>query len=148
MIPEQATQCPSLSQRDRHERLAGVTGMDAHDKDHVALVQHRADACNRRAWADRDGRSATKGTNLPEEAPVIASCLGVDRETIGTRSREGFQESLGLFHHEVDIKGHRGERLPQRTAHRWPHAQVGNQVAVHDIDMDEVGAGSKGVARV
>jgi len=64
----------------------------------------------------------------------------MDGDPVGPRFRESVEKRIDRRNHQVDV-----ERLgavgPQRLHHRGPNGEVGDEVAVHDVDVDPVGAG-------
>ncbi len=66
--------------------------------------------------------------------------LGLDQQVIGAGFGEGRDIALGLDDHQMDV-----ERLCRRAANRLEHDRadrdVGNEAAVHHVDMDPIGAG-------
>ena len=63
----------------------------------------------------------------------------VHRHRVGTGLGEGAQVALGLADHEVDLEGEVGlaAKRPQGVG---PEGEVGHEVAVHDVDVEPVGA--------
>ena len=63
----------------------------------------------------------------------------VQREDGGAGVCERRDELLRLDHHQVHVDRQRGD-APYRGDHAGPERQVGHEAAVHDVDVDEVGA--------
>ena len=59
---------------------------------------------------------------------------------IGAGIGEGVEEAYRLLDHQMNFKRQVRHR-PQRLDDDRPHADVGHEMAVHDIDVDAVGAG-------
>ena len=80
-------------------------------------------------------------------AVQVGRRLDVHADDVGARVRELLDVALGLDDHEVDV-----ERQLGRRAH-GPHDEradgdVGDEAAVHDVDVDVVGAGGLGGAHL
>ena len=81
-------------------------------------------------------------TDLGEDAVQVDRRRRLTRheQVVGAGAREVLEVALGLHHHQVDV-----EWLRRRLAHgcddQRAEADVGNEAAVHDVDMDPVGAG-------
>ena len=67
--------------------------------------------------------------------------LGLHQQMIGAGAGEGSEIALRLDNHQMNV-----ERLCRRAADRLEHdrsdGDVGNETAVHYVDMDPVRAGS------
>ncbi len=70
----------------------------------------------------------------------MRSGLDVDGHAVGAGLGESGEVGIGRRDHQVDV-----ERLlrmwPDRLHHARPDGDVGHEMAVHDVDMDPVGAG-------
>ncbi len=64
--------------------------------------------------------------------------LCMHRDGTRTRFDEGRDERIRLFHHQVAIQEQVAGR-PQRGHHRWPQSQVGDEVSIHDIHVQQAG---------
>ena len=52
-------------------------------------------------------------------------------------------EVVRILNHQVAVQRQLGN-LPQRLHHRRPDREVGNEVPIHNIDMDDAGSASAG----
>ncbi len=62
---------------------------------------------------------------------------------VGARIEEQGDEVPRPLDHQVDVQGEPGG-FPERSDSLRPEGQVGHEVPVHDVDMDQVGAGLLG----
>ena len=67
--------------------------------------------------------------------------LGVNRQNVGAGFGKGIEIGVGRRNHQMDVDDQRRVRA-QRLDHHRPDGNVGNEMPVHDIDMDVIGAGS------
>ena len=65
----------------------------------------------------------------------------MDVDDVGARLGEGGDQPVGILHHQVYVEGHAGQRTDPLNDGR-PETEVGYENAVHDIEMDHVGAGA------
>src|SRR5262249_47644078 len=66
--------------------------------------------------------------------------LDVHRNDVRSGLGEGFEVRIAWRDHQMDIERLFGERT-NRANHVRPDGNVGDEMAVHDIDMDPIGAG-------
>jgi hypothetical protein len=55
-------------------------------------------------------------------------------------SAKSGDDAIDRFHHEMDIDGHGGVRLDRRADERTD-GEIGNVMVVHDVEVQEIGAG-------
>ena len=67
----------------------------------------------------------------------MARCLKVHADHINPRVDERFNELVGILDHEVGIKGQISAAAELRH-NRGPEGDVGNEMPVHDIEVDDV----------
>jgi hypothetical protein len=65
--------------------------------------------------------------------------LGVDGDDVRARFSELLDVSLGFHDHQVHID-HTVGHLAHRVDDQWPDGDVGDKPAIHDVDVDVVGA--------
>ena len=70
----------------------------------------------------------------------VRAGFGMDGDDVRAGLGEGVEERIDRRDHQVDV-----ERLlrvrPERLHHRRADREVGDEMAVHHVDMDPVGAG-------
>ena len=76
-------------------------------------------------------------------AVQVTAGLVVDGDPIGAGLCELGDEVDGIVDHQVTVERQVGD-LTQRLDHRRPHGEVGDKVAVHDVDMDNRAATALG----
>ena len=128
-----------LGQHLGHELLAAEAGLDGHHEQRVELAQQlevglergvRLDRQpgQRAGRADRAGGLHGVGRGLDVEGDVGGAGLGVVR-----------RPAVGVVDHEVAVERQVGGRV-QALHHRQPERQVGDEVRVHHVDVQPVGA--------
>ena len=128
-----------LAERGRQERLAAEAGVDAHEEDHVHVGQDPFHGGERRGGIECDARLLPELADARDDALEVGGRLGVDGEDVGPRLREVVEVPLRLRDHQVDIEG-RGGRFPDRRHDRRADGDVGDEPAVHHVDVEQVGA--------
>ena len=71
------------------------------------------------------------------------AALGVDGDDIRPGLAEHGDVGGGVFQHQVHVE-HLGALVPQGGHNLGAHAQVGHEVAVHDVDVEPLGRGGLG----
>src|SRR3546814_10197784 len=64
----------------------------------------------------------------------------MDGDDVGAGFSEGFEEMIDRRDHQMDIEGLLRVRT-ERLHHAGSYRDVGDEMAVHHVDMDPVGAG-------
>jgi hypothetical protein len=129
------------------EALAAEAGVDAHQEDEVAELQHVGDRLDRGVRVEHGAgehapaRVVGQAADLLEVAMEVAAGLGVHGDHVGAGAREVGDVALGLLDHEVTVEGAGSERA-QRLDDERADGDVGDEAAVHDVDVDPVGAGA------
>ena len=89
---------------------------------------------------ERDPRLGAGLPDLGQDALQMHAGLGVDGDEIGPRPGIGLDPALGLLDHQVEVEREPGALLDGLDDGRSDR-QVRDEVAVHDVDVDLVGAG-------
>ncbi len=85
--------------------------------------------------------------DLLEGAVKVAADLLVDGHHVGAGFGEGFDEVVGIFHHHVAVEGEFCDRA-EGLDHGRAEGDVGDEVAVHDVDVDDGAATALGCCDV
>ena len=81
-----------------------------------------------------------------EQAVEVGRRLPVHRDPRGAGGQVVVEQPVGIGDHQVDVE--RQPRVPrERRDHRRAEGQVGHEVAVHHVDVHEVGAAGFADAR-
>ena len=140
LVAEQITRGKQLLARDvLHERLAAEPGLDGHDQHDIEQLAIRLEGGQRRRRLDRQPcRSACR----PDPAQGRRDLL-VDLDVEGDRIAAGVQvlieEPTRLVDHQVGVERQLRPR-PQVLDGLGAERQVRDEVGVHDVEVDPVGA--------
>ena len=123
----------------RDERLPAEPGIDAHHQDHVDEVEDGLDDGRRRTRVQRDAGPLAERPDGLERAVQVRPGFGMDRDDVRAGRREGGEVGVGRRDHQVHVEGLRRER-PQRLHDVGAERDVRDEVPVHHVEMDPVGA--------
>src|SRR6266851_5614824 len=138
-LRRQPTQAPDLVRAALDELLAAEPRLDRHHVDQVDVWQYLAQVFDRRRRVD--GHTCLRAKLLDRLHCPVERTRSLHLYLDQSRSRFGkrLQEHLRSLDHQVGFDGQR--RRPADRLHRMrPESEVGHEVAVHDIDLDPVGA--------
>ena len=120
------------------ERLTAPAGVDAHHQQEVDLVEVRQHRCRPAVGGLSTRPTPTfRGAQLVEQRTGIAE-LDVHDAAVGTGVGEVLEQHAGVVDHEVAVEEQVGA-LAQRPHHRRADGEVGHEVTVHHVDVQEVG---------
>ena len=72
-------------------------------------------------------------------AVEIHSPFLMDQERIRAGVGKGLQVQVGIFNHQMNFERQAADG-PKGLDHRWTNRDIGDEMAVHDVDMDPIGA--------
>ena len=78
--------------------------------------------------------------DLAQGAVQVRTRLGMHQQMIGAGVPERLEVRIGRGDHQMDVDGN-GDVRTQRLHHHGADRDVGNEMAVHDVDVQPVGAG-------
>ena len=139
----QLGQVGDLVEREGEELLAAETGVDAHDQD---MVHHGKDfdqGLDRRGGVDDDAGEHVVLDDVLEGAVQVAADLLVDGDHVGAGLGEGGDEGVGVLDHQVAVERELGDGA-DGLDHGRAEGDVGDEVAVHDVDVDDGAAAALG----
>lgn len=123
------------------KRLSAETGLDGHNEDEIDLGEEVADGYGGGAGIEDDAVLAAEGANLGEQGAVVEGGLDVEADELGAGLGEGFYVEVGLVEHEVDVEEQGGDFAAKFGDHLGAKGEVGDEVAVHDVEVQPGGAG-------
>ena len=121
--------------------------MDRHDEEQVDVPQERTRFFEWRGGIQDDPRTDSRIADLSERRAYIMLALDVDREIVDTGVGKGLHEVLRMRDHQMRVEGDLGQ-CPDRLDDRRAHRQVGDEVAIHDVDVEHVRPGLGGFAHL
>ena len=97
---------------------------------------------NRTLGVERNARFFAQSADLRKNAVEVgAPRFLVDDEMIGARHGEGFKIALGLLYHQMHIERF-SSVAPHRLDDHRPETDIWDESAIHDIEVNPVGAGA------
>src|SRR5215212_2137923 len=125
--------------RAGHEVLAGKAGVDAHHQHQVDEVEDLGDRCQRCGWVESDAGALAERAHRLQRTVDVRTGFDVDGEAVGAGFGEGGEVRVGRRDHQVDVERLLGDAADGADHHR-ADGEIRHEVAVHDIDVDPVGA--------
>ena len=127
-------------QRVGEERLAAPAGVHRHDEDEVAEAHRLVEGRERRPRVDRHPRRRAPRPDELRESVKMRLRLHVDRDARRAGVEVLVERPERFLDHQMDVE--RDLRVPsERAEDQGTDRQVGDEVPVHDVEMDEVGPG-------
>src|SRR5690606_14074192 len=136
---DQPADLANLAEAVVDEGLAAEAGVHAHDEDEVDVVDDVLEHRDGRGGIDGDAGALALGADRLQRPVQVRPCLGVDGDDVGAGAREGSDVGIDRGDHQVAVE-HLGGQRAQRRHHQRPDGEVGDEMAVHDVDVDIVGA--------
>ena len=126
-----------LVEHRRDERLPAEAGLHAHHEEHVDLAEVGLDRAVGRRGFEREAHSHVERADAFEQRTGFTQ-LDMDGAPVGPRVGEGLDEIARVRNHQVAVEVEVGAG-PQRLHDRWADREVGHVVAVHAVDVEQVG---------
>ena len=123
------------------EGLSAESGVNGHDEEEVDVLEVGAGVVD---WGGGvEGKSGLEagGLDLAEEGLDFGAEFGVDGDGVGAGGLERLDEDFGALAHEVDVEEEGGEGA-EGFDDVGAEAEVGDEVAVHDVEVEPLGAGA------
>ena len=132
-----------MSRQEGKELLAAEAGIDAHDEDMMHHGKDFDEGLDGGGGVDDDGGLHAVMGDLLEGAMKVAADLLVDGHHVCTGFGEVGDEVVGVFDHHVAVEGEFGDGA-EGLDHGRAEGDVGDEVAVHDVDVDDGAATALG----
>jgi len=131
-----------------HKGLAAEAGLDGHDEDHVTELEEGEDGGGVGDWfEDEAGLGAEAANGVERRQDFMLRIQGggfeMNSDEIGASVNELRCIGDGVVDHKMDIKRECGA-FSERTDDGRADSKVRNEVGVHDIDVNIIGAGAFG----
>ena len=128
-----------LADRRLDEGLAAEAGIDRHDQHEVDQVDDIFDRAHRRAGIEHHAGLLAQRADRLQRPMQMRAGLGMDGDLVAAGLGEGFEIGIAWRDHQMGV-----EDLPGVRAHRLDDVgavgNVGNEMSVHHVEMDPVGA--------
>jgi len=142
-----AGECGNFVQGIRNEFLAAEAGIHAHDQDVVNEIENFSERFNGSGWIeDYAGFAAMRSDEVKRAIEMDAGFL-VDGHPVGAGFGKFGDEEIGIFDHQVAIERD-FELFAQRAHDGRADGEVGNEVAVHDVEVQDGAATVDGLLGV
>ncbi len=122
------------------EALAAEAGIDRHDQHEIDQVDDVLQRGDRRAGIERDAGLLAERADRLQRAVHVRTGLDMHGDDVGAGFGEGIQIGIARRDHQMHVEALLADRA-DRLHHARADRDVGHEMAVHDIDMDPVGAG-------
>jgi hypothetical protein len=142
-FPSKFFQAANLIEGVRDELLTAEARIDAHDQDVVNHAKNRDKQIDFCVGVDDDGGLHTVLSNVFEGAMEMPANLVVDADPVRTSIGEGGDEFVGILDHQVAIERELGV-LAEGGDDGRADSDVGDEMAIHDVDMDDAAAAALG----
>lgn len=117
------------------EALTAEAGLDGHDENEIDRFQVGEKGVGGGVGFDREAGEAFEGPDFLEGFADRVARFDVDRDHVGAGLGEGINEPVGVQEHQVDVEKEAG--FPVEGGDDFgAEGEVGDEVAVHDVDME------------
>ena len=127
------------------EGLSTEAGVDAHEEDDVELVEDEVGVVEGGSGVEDEAGLAAAVLDELEGAVDVVGGLGVEGDVGGTGVDEVGDGGVDGADHEVDVDGGGNAVVAEGLADHGADGEVGDVVVVHDVEVDDVGAGFEDV---
>jgi len=133
-----------FAQRAFDEVLAAEAGIHGHDQNVVDDVENFVEGIYWCSGIDDHSRLASVRTDEMERAIEVDAGFLMDGNPVGAGLGEGFDEVVGIFDHQVAVEWDVADGFAQRGDYRRADSDVGDEMTVHDVDMEHGAASVDG----
>ena len=130
---------PDLLQRKWDELLPAEPGIHAHYQNMVHHGQNVDQQIDPRGWIDHDRRLHSMLLNQFQRAMQMAACFIMHAHPIRSRLRQRGDKLVRVLNHQMAIERQIGH-FAQRRNHGRTHRNVGHEMPIHHIHMDDSSA--------
>ena len=134
-----AVEAADFLQRIGNEFLAAEAGVDAHDKHVIHDFDHVFEQRNGRRGIQHHTGARAMALDEAERAVEVPGGLVMHRNLVGARFDEDRRIGIGVRDHQVEIEGEAGD-FTDGFYDRRPHREIGDEMAVHDVDVEHSGS--------
>jgi len=129
----------------RDESLSPEPRIDGHDQDEVDVGGDLLERANGRRGVQNDAGLCAQGLDGVDRAMEVRQHFDMHRDHAGARLGECVEVLVGIHDHQVNIQRNLRDS-PNRFHDRRSDGDVRDEMAVHDVDVDQIGAAALGRA--
>ena len=122
------------------ETLSAEARVHRHHEHEIDVTEEIIHHLDRRARIERHAGALAQRLDQLERAMRMRPRLGMDRDDVSARGRELRHESIDRGDHEMHVERKRRAGSQGLYDHRADR-EVGDEMAVHHVDMNPIGAG-------
>ena len=132
-----------FGQGGRQEALPAEAGVDGHDEDEVEFVHDVFEAGERGGGIEDEPRFQAVVLDLLQAAVNVDGGFGMEADVVRARFGEWFDKAVHRAGHKVHVNRRGDAVVAQGFADRRAEAEVGDEVVVHHVEVDDVRAGGE-----
>ena len=132
------TKLPATRASAPAARSPAEAGIDAHEQDDIEVLEDVLQGVDGRMGIEGNACFHACCLDLLDSAVQVGGRLSVDGKDVGTRAGECLNVALGLDNHQMDVQGFTG-CLFYVLHNRQAVGDVGDENAVHDVEMEPIG---------
>ena len=140
---ERSADLSDLRLAPRNEALAAEARVHRHHQHEVHIAGDLFERDDRRRWIEHDPGFDAERLDGVNRAVQMGQDFDVDRDHRGAGAREGVDVAVRVGDHQVHIERHVRDAL-QRSHDRRADGDVRDEVSVHHVDVNEIGAAAFG----
>src|SRR5215469_3717477 len=137
---DHSTYPPDFGQDAFEEVLMPEAGVHRHYEHLIDLRQDFVEHSCRCGWVDHYPDTLTEFLDAAYGTIQVVVALPVDQKRIGAGLGKVFEKKIGIREHQVSFQRQPSDAT-ERVYDRRPHRQIGNEMSVHDVDVNSVGTG-------
>ena len=131
-----------------YECLPAESGIDGHDQDEVNFREEMFDKFGGGSGVEGDSRLHFHFADGARQAVGMAGGFRMKSKGRGPGIGERADEIFGVFGHQVDVEERARGGLAQGGAQGRAESEVGDELIVHHVQVQPVGAGGQGAPGV
>mmetsp|Transcript_26496 Transcript_26496/g.45211 ORF Transcript_26496/g.45211 Transcript_26496/m.45211 type:complete len:275 (+) Transcript_26496:148-972(+) len=124
-----------------NEGLSAESGVDAHEEDDVELVLDKLGILQGSGGVEDESGLASAVLDQLEGSVDVVGGLGVEGDVRGAGIDKVVDGGVDGADHEMHVDGGGDAVIAEGLAHHGSDGEVGDVVVVHDVEVNDIGAG-------